>query len=80
MLAKADVGDSSSATENRLTNYNTTAEEVKSAEKGNIGVEAGMGLTIPVGQEGGSIFMDASVDLRADYINANGTVGYRVNF
>ena len=80
VLAKADVGDSSSTAENRLTNYNTTDEEVKSAEKGNFGVEAGVGLTIPVGQEGGSIFMDASLDLRADYINANGTVGYRVNF
>ena len=47
---------------------------------GAFGIELGAGLTIPMGQDGGSIFMDASVELRGDYTNANGTVGYRINF
>ncbi|MBR3902827.1 MAG: hypothetical protein IKJ29_04180, partial [Akkermansia sp.] len=54
--------------------------EVESAEIGAFGLEAGAGLTIPLGDEGSSIFMDASVELRADYTNVNGTVGYRINF
>ena len=44
------------------------------------GLEAGAGLTIPLGDEGSSIFMDASVEVRAEYTNVNGTVGYRINF
>ena len=77
VLAKADAGDRTGTSKVALAG---ATAEVDSAEVGAVGVEAGMGLTIPVGQEGGSIFMDASIDLRADYINANGTVGYRVNF
>jgi hypothetical protein len=43
-------------------------------------VELGAGLTIPVGDDDGSIFVDGSVELRSGYTNVNGTVGYRINF
>jgi outer membrane autotransporter protein len=77
LLAKADVGDRESAADVALAGGEA---EVKSAESGAFGLEAGAGLTIPLGDEGSSIFMDASVELRADYTNVNGTVGYRINF
>lgn len=77
LLAKADVGDRDSAADVALAGGEA---EVKSAETGAFGLEAGAGLTIPLGDEGSSIFMDASVELRADYTNVNGTVGYRINF
>jgi outer membrane autotransporter protein len=77
LLAKADVGDRESAADVALGGGKA---EVKSAETGAFGLEAGAGLTIPLGDEGSSIFMDASVELRADYTNVNGTVGYRINF
>jgi uncharacterized protein with beta-barrel porin domain len=82
VLAKFDVGDRSSSTDVTLGALKdiTEPQSVESTEMGAFGLEAGVGLTIPVGQEGSSIFMDASVELRSDYTNVNGTVGYRVNF
>ncbi len=82
VLAKMDVGDRNSSTDVTLGALKgiSEARSVESAEMGAFGLEAGAGLTIPVGQEGSSIFMDASVELRSDYLNVNGTVGYRVNF
>ena len=80
VLAKADVGDRNGSTDVGLASLGCTEHEVESAEMGAFGLEAGAGLTIPVGEEGGSIFMDASVELRSDYTDVNGTVGYRINF
>ena len=80
VLAKADVGDRSGSADVALSALPGTKASVDSAEMGAFGLEAGAGLTIPVGDEGGSIFMDASVELRSDYTNVNGTVGYRINF
>ena len=80
LLAKMDAGDRSGSTDVALKAYNDIKQKVDSAEAGAFGLEAGAGLTIPMGQEGGSIFMDASLELRSDYTNVNGTVGYRVNF
>ena len=80
VLAKVDVGDRQGSADVALAALPETRTSVDSAEMGAFGLEAGAGLTVPVGQEGGSIFADASVELRSDYINVNGTVGYRVNF
>lgn len=80
VLAKCDVGDRSSTASAALAALGHTAGEVESAEVGAFGVELGAGLTVPVGQEGGSLFFDASLELRADYTNVNATVGYRINF
>ncbi len=80
VLAKADVGDRCGSSDVALSALPDAKASVDSAEMGAFGLEAGAGLTIPVGQDDGSIFMDASVELRSDYTNVNGTVGYRINF
>ena len=78
-LVKADVGDRSSEVDVAFVGSSHTAT-VESAELGAVGVELGAGLTIPVGDDDGSIFIDGSVELRSGYTNVNGTVGYRINF
>jgi outer membrane autotransporter protein len=80
VLAKLDAGDRQGSSDVALTALPDSGTSVDSAERGAFGLEVGAGLTIPVGQEGGSIFADAAVELRRDYTNVNGTVGYRVNF
>ena len=77
VLAKFDIGDRRSTTDVQLAGAKV---DIESAERGAIGLEAGAGLTIPLGDEGSSIFMDASAEIRADYTDVNGTVGYRINF
>ena len=44
------------------------------------GVEMGAGMTIPIGADAGSLFMDAGVGLRNRAYEMNGTVGYRLSF
>ena len=78
LLAKAEAGDTEGTSKVALGS--SASHEVKSNEMGAIGIEVGAGLTIPLGDEGSSIFMDASAEIRADYTDVNGTVGYRVNF
>ncbi|MBR5876390.1 MAG: hypothetical protein IKZ10_06085 [Akkermansia sp.] len=56
----------------------TTRANIESSEKGAPGLELGAGISVPVGT--GSIFTDASVELRSDYTNFNATVGYRIQF
>ncbi len=79
-LAKFDAGDRESEMDTTLLSASTASGKVKSAELDAFGVELGAGLTVPVGMESGSIFLDGSVELRGSYTNINGTVGYRVNF
>ena len=80
VLAKLDAGDRCGSSDVALASLPDAKGSVDSAEMGAFGLELGAGLTIPVGQDGGSLFMDASVELRSDYTNVNGTVGYRINF
>ncbi len=78
-LAKFDMGDRESEADVRLTQGGDTAT-VKSAELGAFGAEFGVGVTVPVGTNAGSIFVDGSAEIRSGYTNINGTVGYRINF
>ncbi len=80
VMAKVDAGDRSGSSDVALAALPESRSSVDSAEMGAFGLEVGAGLTLPIGQEGGSIFADASVELRSDYTNVNGTVGYRINF
>ena len=52
----------------------------RSAECGVCGVEAGAGLSIPLGQSSGKLCVDGSVERRADSSNLTATVGWRINF
>ena len=80
VLGKVDVGDRQSEADVAFAGGSGHRSTVKSAELGAFGVELGAGLTIPMGDDDGSIFVDGSVELRSGYTNVNGTVGYRINF
>ena len=80
VLAKFDIGDRSSSTDAHLASLPAFGGSVESAETGAFGVEIGAGVTIPISKDSGSIFLDAALELRSDYSNINGTVGYRINF
>ncbi len=78
-LLKVDAGDREGEADVAiLGNRNSAA--VNSAELGAIGAEVGLGLTIPISPESSSLFIDVSAEVRSGSTNANGTVGYRVNF
>ena len=80
VLGKVDVGDRESEADVAFAGGSGHSATVKSAELGAFGVELGAGLTIPMGDDDGSIFVDGSVEMRSGYTNFNGTVGYRINF
>ena len=80
LLAKVDLGDRAGSATVGLPGLAGAEADVESMEPGAFGLEAGVGITLPVGGGDGSVFMDAAFELRADYTNVNGTVGYRINF
>ena len=80
VLVKGDAGDRSGTVMNRLINGDGTARELESAKIGAVGLEFGVGLMVPVGSEGDSIFIDASVEMRRGYTSFDANVGYRFNF
>ena len=61
-MRKADAGDREGETKVALAGTELPTHSVKSAESGAIGCELGAGLTVPVGDEGGNLFADASVE------------------
>ena len=79
-LVKLRTGDREAETDNALSLVPSAAGTVTAAEVGTIGAEFGVGLTVPMGAEGGSLFADASLEVGGGYTNINGTVGYRINF
>lgn len=78
-LLKVDAGDRQGEAPVRLLRGGVE-QTVESAEIGAVGAEFGLGLTIPMGADSGSLFVDGSLEFRSGYSNANGTVGYRINF
>lgn len=78
-MLKAYTGDRQNDASVALRSGNAGGE-VSSAEQGAVGFEMGVGITIPLGASSGSLFMDGSVEVRSDYTNVNGTIGYRYNF
>lgn len=79
-LLKVRTGDTEAEAENALGAVPGAMGSVKAAEMGSIGAELGVGITVPMGATGGSIFADASLEVGSGYTNINGTVGYRINF
>ncbi len=79
-LIKLDAGDRESEMDTALINASAAKGTVRSAEMDAFGIELGAGITVPVGMESGSIFMDGSIEFRDCYTSANATLGYRVNF
>ena len=52
---------------------------VNGAREGATGVQAGAGITIPVGYTS-SIFADVNADFRSRATSFNGSIGYRLTF
>ena len=77
LLVKGDLGDRSGEVNNALFGSRGTVE---SAEVGAIGIEAGIGLTIPLGSQAGSLFIDGSVELREHQTSFDANLGYRISF
>ncbi|MFI3243206.1 MAG: hypothetical protein R3Y56_03010 [Akkermansia sp.] len=80
VMLKADAGDRTSEADVSLTSNSGVTETVKGADVGSLGIELGVGLTIPVTEDVGAIFIDASCDLRSGMTSFSGTVGYRFSF
>lgn len=80
VLVKLDAGDTKGESETTLINGSTTTGNMVSAEVGAVGLEVGAGISIPMDNSNGSVFFDASAEVRSGYTNLNATIGYRVSF
>lgn len=79
-LVKADAGDTRSHVTSSLLALSGRRARVRTAESHRLGLEMGIGITIPIGEESGSLFMDCSYECRFDESEVNGAVGYRLSF
>ena len=79
-LFKVRGGDREATAENALLAVPGSAVSAKAAEMGTLSCELGIGVTVPIGADGSSVFADASVDVGGGYSDFNGTVGYLINF
>ena len=79
-LLKFTTGDRSSSMHTALASLPSMKSRVESEEQGAIGVELGAGLSVPLGADSGTLFIDASLEAYTSYTNVNATVGWRINF
>ncbi len=79
-LVKVDTGDREGKARVAMLGGGGRWESVRSAKLDAVGVELGAGLSIPLGDDNGAIFIDGSAELRNEYSNLNGTLGYRFEF
>ena len=80
-LLKGYLGDRDSSANVEFTSLGAMSRaQTKSAERGAIGLEVGAGIYIPVSQNAGTIFWDASFECRENDMDFNTTLGYRINF
>lgn len=79
-LAKFRAGDRNAETDVDFAAAAMGAGTVESAEMGNVGIELGAGIVVPLGADHSSIFADVSAEFSTGYTSVNGTVGYRINF
>ncbi len=79
-MVKYTAGDRSSEADVSLIANNGVTETVKGAEYGAVGLELGVGLSIPVTSDSGTLFVDASCDFRSGQNSFSGTLGYRFSF
>lgn len=79
-LVKADAGDARGHVHSSLAALPERGGRVRSAEAKRLGLEMGIGITIPIGADSGSLFLDCGYECRFDESEVNGTVGYRLSF
>lgn len=74
-----DVGDKKGAASVGFLGNPGFMRTVKGSKIGMTGIQAGFGLSVPVGQKG-SIYVDGNADFRSGATTVGGTLGYRYNF
>ena len=79
-LAKFRAGDRNAETDVGFAAAAMGTGTVESAEMGNVGIELGAGIVVPLGADHSSVFADVSAEFSSGYTSVNGTVGYRINF
>lgn len=79
-LLKVDAGDRRSHHNVSLLAAAGRGGRIISAKQGLLGMEAGAGIAVPLGEQSGHLFLDAGVEIRAGESEVNGSVGYRMNF
>lgn len=80
LLAKFRAGDRNAETDVGFAAAAMGNGTVESAEMGNVGIELGAGIVVPLGAEHSSVFADVSAEFSSGYTSVNGTLGYRINF
>ena len=79
VLFKFETGDRAVDARNSFVGV-PGGRTVKGAEAGLFGVEVGAGISIPLAESAGALFLDVTGEFRSNYTEFNGTVGYRFNF
>lgn len=79
VLGKAMAGDRRGEADVSLIDAVRTTK-VRGSEPGAFGVEVGIGLSMPLGLHGGTIFADCSAEFRDNLNTVNGVLGYSLDF
>ena len=74
-----DLGDTRSEGNVGFLSNPGFSQQVKGSKAGTTGLQFGAGLSLPSG-ENGTIFVDATADIRSRMTSASGSIGYRYNF
>ena len=74
-----DLGDTRSEGNVGFLSNPGFSRQVKGSKAGTTGLQFGAGLSLPSG-ENGTIFVDATADIRSRMTSASGSIGYRYNF
>ena len=79
-LAKVELGDRSGSASTTIAGARIAPAEVESAKVGALGIELGVGISLPLSQQRSTIFADASAEFRTGYTTFNATLGYQITF
>ena len=79
-LLKFHAGDRAADISSSLLALPMAGAHVHSAEQGVLGAEIGAGISVPIGVDSGSLFLDASLEFTSDYTDISGVIGYQIDF
>ncbi len=78
-LFKVDAGDRVQEADVSIAGVAGSHARIEGADAGSVGVELGVGASMPVG-DSGEVYFDAFIDMRENQQNGNASVGYRIAF
>lgn len=79
VLGKAIAGRTEGSASVSIPGLGNSAS-VHGADPGNFGVELGVGFSIPLGKDCGSLLLDCSAEFYSDQTSVNGILGYQCTF